>query len=116
MRVYLGKRLVCQADVVRNVFSKAWGWMLHLPKKDEGLLFPYGYEWKIGIWMPFMLTDINIAWLDEEFKVVDFQHAVPMTLDPRTWRVHYPKKPARYVLELHLGKRLNIGDRVTIKP
>jgi uncharacterized membrane protein (UPF0127 family) len=113
MKIYRGKKLVCNCGVADNFFTKAWGWMLHRPKKNEGLLFEFRDNYKPPMWMPFMLTDINMAFLDKNFKVIDFQHAIPYTLDPQTWKIYSSKKPAKYVLELHSSNKLRIGDKLT---
>ena len=114
MKIYRGKKLVCEARVARNMFDKAWGWMLHKPGKNEGLLFIFMDNYTPLMWMPLMLTPINMAFLDKNIKVVDFQRAVPVTPDPKTWRTYKPKKPCKYVLELHWDNRLKIGEKLNI--
>lgn len=114
MKAYLGKRLVCQGGVARDPWSKAWGWMLHTPKKDEGLLFVLMFKTRPQMWMFMCISKMNMAFLDEDFKVVDFMKAVPMTLDPRTWRLYIPNVPCSYVLELHPDNHLKIGDKLTV--
>jgi uncharacterized membrane protein (UPF0127 family) len=114
MKAYLGKKLVCQGGVARDPWSKAWGWMLHTPKKDEGLLFVLMFETKPQMWMLLCTSRINMAFLDKDFRVIDFQQAVPLTLDPATWRLYIPKKICSYVLELHPDRKLKIGDKLKV--
>ncbi len=114
MKAYLGKKLVCEGGVADNILSKAWGWMLHKPERNEGLLFVLLFECKPAMWMFMTISKINMAFLDKDFRVVDFQQASPMTLDPRTWRLYFPKKPCRYVLELHPDNKLKAGEKLNI--
>ena len=58
-----------------------------------------------------VLVNLAVAWIDSHNQVVDVRLA-------RRWRLVYlPKRPARYVLEMH-AERLNdfrIGDRVSFE-
>lgn len=112
MKIFNRKKLVCEAKVAKNILSKAWGWMLHCPKKNEGLFFEFGENRKPVMWMPLMLTEINMAFLDKDLRVIDFQTAVPITFNPKTWKTYKPKKPCKYVLELHKDKKLRIGEKL----
>ncbi|ACJ16068.1 hypothetical protein, conserved [Thermococcus onnurineus NA1] len=49
-----------------------------------------------SIHMFFMLSDIDVIWLDSSRRVVDFKTA-------RKWRVYVPKKAARYIIEGPVG-------------
>jgi uncharacterized membrane protein (UPF0127 family) len=55
-----------------------------------------------------VLIDLAVVWIDSQDEVIDVRLA-------RRWRpVYLPKRPARYVLEMH-AERLNdfrVGDRV----
>ena len=116
MKVYKGKKLVCEGRTARDPLSKAWGWMLHRPKKWEGLLFVWDFDIKPPMWMPLMLEPINMAFLNEGGVVVDFVRAEPMTLNPLTWRIYSPKRGCRMVLELHKDNKLRVGDKLRIEP
>ncbi|MBS3051647.1 MAG: DUF192 domain-containing protein [Candidatus Aenigmarchaeota archaeon] len=52
-----------------------------------------------SIWMPFVKHDLDLFFLDKKMKVVEKQRAVPMTLDPRTWKT-YSNSKAKYCLEI----------------
>ncbi|NJE03048.1 DUF192 domain-containing protein [Thermococcus sp. MV11] len=58
-----------------------------------------------SIHMFFMLSDIDVIWLDSSRRVVDFKTA-------KKWRVYTPKKAARYVIEGPVGviKALDVGE------
>lgn len=44
----------------------------------------------------FMLSDIDVIWLDSERRAVDFRTA-------RKWRLYAPKEPAKYIIEGPVG-------------
>ncbi|MBP1910876.1 DUF192 domain-containing protein [Thermococcus stetteri] len=66
-----------------------------------------------SIHMFFMLSDIDVIWLDSTRRVVDFKTA-------KKWRIYTPKKAARYIIEGPVGliKTLNIeeGDLINWSP
>ncbi|MBN2386011.1 MAG: DUF192 domain-containing protein [Anaerolineales bacterium] len=76
----------------------------------EGLLFVYPRPSRIdtAIHMLFVFTDLAVFWIDSDNLVVDKVLA-------RAWHLAYaPKRPARYILEVHpdrLGD-LQIGEKV----
>ncbi|NJE42211.1 DUF192 domain-containing protein [Thermococcus sp. GR6] len=66
-----------------------------------------------SIHMFFMLSDIDVIWLDSSRRVVDFKTA-------RKWRVYVPKKAARYIIEGPVGM-INVleveeGDLISWSP
>ncbi|MEX2162565.1 MAG: DUF192 domain-containing protein [Anaerolineales bacterium] len=64
-----------------------------------------------GIHMLGMAFDLCVVWLDKDLKIVDLRHA-------KRWRsVIFPRKPARYVIELHVSRlgELRIGDQLAFK-
>ena len=56
-----------------------------------------------SIWMPFVKHKLDLFFLDGKMKVIDKQKAIPMTLDPRTWK-SYSSKKAKYCLEIKSKK------------
>ncbi|AEK72332.1 hypothetical protein GQS_02155 [Thermococcus sp. 4557] len=61
----------------------------------------------------FMLSDIDVIWLDSARRVVDFKTA-------RKWRFYAPKEPAKYIIEGPVGliKTLDVeeGDLISWTP
>lgn len=55
-----------------------------------------------SLWMPFVKKNLDLLFLDSDFRVIDIQRAVPITLNPKTWK-DYKNKKARYCLELKTG-------------
>lgn len=74
---------------------------------DEALLFVFDSDGKWSIWMKDMNYPIDVVWLDEAKKVVDFTTNVPPESYPK---VFTPKVPARYIVEFRSGtvKELDI--------
>ena len=86
------------------------------PLGDEVLLF-CGEKGRMqnAIHMNFVFFPLDIMWLDEAMRIVDFQRAEPFALG-----IYVPKEPASFVLEaeagffaktgLHIGDRLSVGN------
>ncbi|MBI3327359.1 MAG: DUF192 domain-containing protein [Nitrospinae bacterium] len=55
-----------------------------------------------SIWMLFVKHALDLIFLDEHYRVVQTGRGVPLTWNPRTWRV-YRCPQARYCLELKAG-------------
>ncbi|MBI4895933.1 MAG: DUF192 domain-containing protein [Candidatus Aenigmarchaeota archaeon] len=55
-----------------------------------------------NIWMPFVYEPLDLFFLDEAYHVLEKEEAVPITFDPKTWRVYACPK-AKYCLELKHG-------------
>ena len=62
-------------------------------KKSSGALI-----YANSIWTPFC-PPLTLFFLDEKFRLVSKQKAIPLTLNPKTWRT-YSNKKAKYCLEI----------------
>lgn len=77
--------------------SSIRGLMFDSLKNKDGALI-YGNS----VWMPFVRRELDLIFLDRNMKVIGKQKAVPMTLNPKTWKT-YSNKKAKYCLELKKG-------------
>jgi uncharacterized membrane protein (UPF0127 family) len=79
---------------------------------DEAMLFIFTTDSKWSIWMKDMNYPIDIVWLDDSKKVVDFVTNVPPDSYPD--KTFSPKEDARYVVEFRSGivkeKGITIGQ------
>ncbi len=112
------KIIATNIEEAKTPFQKSKGlmWRDNLPD-DYGMLFDFGKDKKEGFWMLFMKIPIDMIFIDSDKRVVDIKYSVkPLTFNPRTWKIYYPKRPARWVLEMKAGsmKRLKtkIGDKL----
>jgi len=120
MKILKGKIVIAEnVEVAEGFFSKMRGLMLRgsLPR-DSALLMIFEKPGNHGIWMPLMRFPIDIVFLDSRKRVVGLhERAKPVSFRRRTWRVYYPEKPAKYVIELHAGEIRKTGikykDRFT---
>ncbi len=81
--------------------------------RDEGLLLVETRDSRLdsSIHMLFVSFDLSVIWINSNLEVVDKVLA-------RSWRpAYFPKKPARYVLEIHPERwgDFEIGDGVEFK-
>ncbi len=77
---------------------------------NEGMLLVEARDSRLdtSIHMLFVFMDLAVIWINSEYAVVD-------TVLARTWRpVYAPRKPARYILEIHPSRinEFKIGDHV----
>lgn len=66
-----------------------------------------------SIWMPFVRKELQLIFLDAGHRVTSVQEAVPITLDPRTWRFYKDKK-AIYCLEAAKKTKARKGMQIKI--
>jgi uncharacterized membrane protein (UPF0127 family) len=106
MRILKGRTVIAEnVEVAESFASKTLGLMLRkkLPR-NSALLMIFDKPGKHGIWMPLMRFPIDIVFLDSHKRVVGLHSgARPISFRKRTWKVYYPEKPAKYVVELPAG-------------
>jgi uncharacterized membrane protein (UPF0127 family) len=73
------------------------GLMFDDMKKYNGALI-----YAASIWMPFVKYELDLLFLDKNYRIVDIHRAVPVTLDLKTWRIYECNK-ADYCLEVVAG-------------
>jgi uncharacterized membrane protein (UPF0127 family) len=66
--------------------------------ENQGMLFIFQQEQRLGFWMKNTLLPLSIAFLDKDLRIVDIQDMQP--LDETT---HISAKPALYALEMNQG-------------
>ncbi|MEM5778128.1 MAG: DUF192 domain-containing protein [Candidatus Aenigmatarchaeota archaeon] len=104
------KNFVIEADLANNFFKRMIG--LSFSKK-KNMLFTMPYEGIWPMWMFLVRYPIKIIFINKG-KVVDIKSAVPITLNPKTWKIYKPKKLCKYVLETPFDFKIKIGDKITI--
>ena len=79
--------------------------------EDCGMLFVFGDDGRHGIWMKNMRFDIDVVFLDSDWRVVGVaQDVPPCAKEPCT--VYTPDSDARYVLELDANASIVHGITV----
>ncbi len=73
------------------------GLMFDSMNKCDGALI-YGNS----IWMPFVKRGLELIFLDRNCKVMEIQHAIPVTLGLKTWRIYKNAKAVK-CLEVKSG-------------
>jgi uncharacterized membrane protein (UPF0127 family) len=87
--------------------SSVRGLMFDSLKGKDGALV-YGNR----IWMPFVKKPLTLIFLDKNYAVTSVQEAVPITLNPKTWKI-YSDKSAKYCLEL--VKKIKIKKNTLVR-
>lgn len=79
--------------------------------ENEGMLFVYPEERTLGFWMKNTLIALDIAYADNQGRIVDIQQMEPQTLE-----THNSAGPAMYALEMNQGwfaaNGIVVGDRI----
>ncbi len=79
-------------------------------REDGALLMDFGKDCKPGIWTLFMKFPLDIVFIDSSKKVVEVRHdALPLSLNPKSWRIYRPSKKCRFVLEVRSGIAKELG-------
>ena len=98
-----------------DTFFKRFRGLMLVRNVNYALVFMLPAETRVNasIHMFFMLSDIDVIWLDSARRVVDFKTA-------RKWRVYAPKKAAKYIIEGPVGliRTLDVeeGDLISWTP
>lgn len=74
-------------------FSSIKGLMFDSMNDYDGALI-----YSNSVWMPFVKYKLTLLFLDNQFQILEIQNAVPLTLNPETWKVYSCAK-AKYCLE-----------------
>lgn len=101
-------------EMANSLISKIKGLMF---KKKGRLLLKFWFQDYHKIWMLFMRFSIDLIFIDKNKRVVDIiRNAIPITFDPKTWKIYGPRKRCKYVLEIESGlaksKKFAVGDRL----
>ncbi|MCD6523823.1 MAG: DUF192 domain-containing protein, partial [Thermococcus sp.] len=90
-----------------DTFLKRFRGLMLVGNVNYALVFVLPDESRLNasIHMFFMLSDIDVIWLDSTRRVVDFTTA-------RKWRMYSPKRPAKYIIEGPMGliKSLDVEE------
>ncbi len=82
----------------------------HLPE-NSGMFFVFPVAGIHCMWMKDTVIPLDVAFLDETGKIINFAEMVPETLTP-----HCAASAARYALEVNSGwfeaRKIRAGDRV----
>lgn len=86
--------------------------------KNEGMLFIFGRSSKYGIWMLNMNFNIDILWLDGNFKITDILKNAKPCKSMLHCKTYYPKNSSKYVLEVNSGfvvaNKINISSNIVL--
>ncbi len=119
-KVFVRDKFVANVRVALRKKEKIKGLQgIHKLDEKEGLLIPFDEvsRFKNSIWMFKMKIHIDAIFVDNFLNIVDIKENLkPFSLNPLTWKIYFPKKPCKYVIELKSGvcRKLNlrVGDRV----
>lgn len=83
--------------------------------KDEGMIFVFNTPDIHGFWMKNTLVPLSIAFIDEQWNVVDIKE-----MQAKDETTINPVKPALYAIEANknwfLQHNVHIGDKLRLKP
>lgn len=88
-----------QVEIADDDAERSKGLMFResLPEND-GMLFVYESSRPLGFWMRNTLIPLDIAYIDEQGRIVDIQQ-----MEPRDETTTFSKADAMYALEMNVG-------------
>jgi uncharacterized membrane protein (UPF0127 family) len=112
-------RIMLDVEVADSPGSRAQG-LMNRTQLDEnaGMLFIFASTEKWTFWMKNTLIPLSLAFIDEDWKIVDLLD-MAVAKDPQNgpFKFYDTAKPARYALEVNQGffrrKSITIGAQVT---
>ena len=66
--------------------------------KNDGMLFVYAEERRLGFWMKNTFVPLSVAFIDDDLEIVHIEDMVPQTTES-----HRSPVPVRYALEVNRG-------------
>jgi uncharacterized protein len=107
------KTIVKDIYTCHSVGSKAAGLMFHPRIKDKAFVFVNREEEYVPLHMFFVFQTIDVLFLDSDKKIADIKQ------DFRPFTLYFPKKNAKYVIELPQDtvrkKKIKLGDKCEFK-
>ncbi|MDQ7819274.1 MAG: DUF192 domain-containing protein [Armatimonadota bacterium] len=115
-------RVALEVEVADTPETRQQGLMFRT-RLDEyaGMLFVFESTGRWPFWMKNTLIPLSIAFIDEQWTVVDIQD-MPVAPDPATgpFALYEPARPCRYALEVNQGffrrHGIGVGARVVYRP
>jgi len=101
---------LAKAKLCDTFLSESLGYMFRRPNGPFFFKLPWESRVFAGIHMFFVFFPLQAVWLDDEMTVVDVKNAKP-------WRLYWPRKAARYLIEAPSpdGLPIEIGERLQVR-
>jgi len=103
-------QLLARAKLCDTFLSESLGYMFRRPSGSFLFTLPWESRLFAAIHMFFVFFRLQAVWLDEEMRVVDVKTAKP-------WRLYWPRKAARYLIETPSAGELpvTVGERLEVR-
>ena len=104
------KKIVLAKDskYCNTFISKFIGLMFSKKRDSYGLIFPLDKPIRVSMHMMFVFYPIDIAFLDQNKKVIELKK----NMKPFTF--YRTENPVSYVIELPVNSKVAIGDQIEI--
>lgn len=97
-----GKKIV--AEIADTDATRERGLMFRTKMgENEGMLFVFDYDEKLGFWMKNTLIPLAIGYFDANMKLIEVHEMVPAAMGDQYPKSYPSSKPARYALEMNKG-------------
>lgn len=109
-----GKLLASNAWLCKSLKDRLRGLMFKQISSEEGCVLhnPHNDLMGASIHMFFVPQDLEVVWVNEDYKVVSVKKCRRATINPLTWRTYMPPRPAKYVIEVLDAKGTLKGDEI----
>jgi len=108
----LTRKFSVECEVAKTLWKQGVGLSFSRKKRNMLFIMPLERHWEF--WTLGMRYPIKIVFIDKNKHVISVQKAVPLTLNPKTWKIYRPDRHCKYVLELgkDIRKKFEIMDMV----
>ncbi len=97
-----GKKIV--AEIADTDATRERGLMFRTKMgENEGMLFVFDYDERLGFWMKNTLIPLAIGYFDANMKLIEVHEMVPAAMGDQYPKSYPSSKPARYALEMNKG-------------
>ena len=101
--------IINKANLCKNIFCKAFGFMFRFKKPDKALVFVFSSERRADLHMLFVFFPIDVLFLNKDKRIVDVKKGF------KPFSYYAPKLKAQFVVELPIGmlKNTAVGDEIS---
>ncbi len=107
------RKFSMECEVAKSMLKQGMGLSFSAKRRNMLFMFPLERRWEF--WMFGMRYPIKIVFIDKNKKVISVQKAVPLSLNPASWKIYRPEERCKYVLELgrDINKKFEIGNKLS---
>ncbi|MEA3430677.1 MAG: DUF192 domain-containing protein [Nanoarchaeota archaeon] len=101
------KKITSKIKICQSAISKGLGLMFSKKIHDISWIFIFDKEQKIPLHMMFVFYPIDVIFANKKKEIIEIKRNF------KPFSIYNPKKNAKYVIELPIGKKYKLGDKIS---